>query len=76
MLRCMDRYTSRSHGQVILGYISSLEAMVMKQSPWHWVFEDNHLLLEPLRFVFMSMEHQQYITTWDTYKIDRGQEFK
>ena len=74
--RIAKGYTDTHATRHISWPISSLEVLAMEQSPWHWISEDNHLLLEPLHSIFMRMEHQQYITSRDTFRIDRGQELK
>ena len=67
-----DSYSSRH----LRWPISALEMIVKEQSPWHWVSDDHHLLLEPLQSVFMSLEHRQYTAKRDAYRMDRGLEFK
>ena len=56
--------------------IQPLEDLVKLHPSWHWIAEDNHLALEPLRYILRRQTHLSYMIRRDAYRIDRGDGIK
>ena len=56
--------------------IQSLEEIVKRYSPWHWISTEKHILLEPILDILQRREHQQYLQNRDAIRINRGEGFK
>jgi hypothetical protein len=53
-----------------------MEKLIMSQNSWFWKTAAGHLALEPLRQLFQTQYHRQYMQGRDTYRGNRDEPMK
>jgi hypothetical protein len=75
-----DRLAKGVDDELSIRHISwpaaELEKLAMSHSKWHWISNDNHLLLEPIQKLIQHNVLVNYLIDRDIYRVRRGSEEK